>query len=160
MIVDLFRPICEVDGCTKTCAKRYDGTDKYRRKCWKHQSVWNKEAHNQRVKRWQSKNREKVNMAAREWSKSNPEKAKMRNRKSNLKRKSGITLDIYEEHYRKQDGKCAICNKYYDKLCADHCHMSGKFRGLLCSQCNIGLGMFKDSVDCLNKAKEYLCNSH
>lgn len=38
----------------------------------------------------------------------------------------------------------------------DHCHTTGKFRGNLCENCNLGLGRFKDSIDNLNKAIDYL----
>jgi hypothetical protein len=41
-------------------------------------------------------------------------------------------------------------------LSIDHCHNTGKVRGLLCDHCNKGLGLFKDNIDYLNKAIEYL----
>jgi len=56
-----------------------------------------------------------------------------------------------------QDFKCAICShniSEYPQL--DHDHENGKIRGVLCTTCNSGLGMFKDSCYLLDKAIEYL----
>lgn len=78
-----------------------------------------------------------------------------------LNKKYKITLQEYEEFFKKQNGLCAICetNIFKKKLAVDHCHLTGKNRGLLCLRCNIGLGYFKDNKDILLKAVEYL-NKH
>jgi len=56
-----------------------------------------------------------------------------------------------------QDGYCIICfEKCDDVLVIDHCHITGKVRGLLCQQCNAGLGNFKDDPKRLEKAISYL----
>jgi len=59
-----------------------------------------------------------------------------------------------------QKKRCAICKKKRPQnqrnLAVDHCHKSGKIRGLLCSRCNIGLGIFGDKVDLLQSAIDYL----
>ena len=68
----------------------------------------------------------------------------------------GITPKIYESMVDSQGGRCLICDVQSDKLCIDHCHDTGKVRGLLCSSCNAGLGFFRDSVDKLEKAIDYL----
>ena len=52
-------------------------------------------------------------------------------------------------------GRCAICRKSVD-LVVDHCHDTGSVRGLLCHNCNTGLGLFGDSQEVLQKAIEYL----
>ena len=57
--------------------------------------------------------------------------------------------------YKIREGACDICSKVFKTLCIDHCHITGKIRGLLCSACNIGLGKFKDKPDLLKKAAEY-----
>ncbi len=75
----------------------------------------------------------------------------------------GLTLDDYNELLKKQGYACAICGTpHYDengkRLSIDHNHASGfnAVRGLLCSNCNFGLGLFKDSSAILRIAAEYL----
>ena len=84
-------------------------------------------------------------------------KAKVRNQ--TLKRKYGISLQEYDYLYKRQNGLCAICkevNLNGWQLAIDHDHKTGKVRGLLCSSCNTGLGLFKDSIENLNSAVDYL----
>jgi hypothetical protein len=76
-----------------------------------------------------------------------------------LKKHYGITLEDYNEMFSAQDGKCAICSggpNGEKRLCVDHCHSTGKVRGLLCDKCNVGLGRFNDDLALLEKAIEYL----
>lgn len=77
-----------------------------------------------------------------------------------LRENYGISLDIYNEMFQKQNGCCAICNTHQSELIVslsvDHCHTTGKVRGLLCSNCNRGIGLLKDSIKILNSAIEYL----
>jgi DNA mismatch repair ATPase MutS len=62
--------------------------------------------------------------------------------------------------FLEQRGKCKICNKplHYDKRSThiDHCHTSGKVRGLLCHLCNPMLGMAQDKIETLQSAIRYL----
>jgi len=80
------------------------------------------------------------------------------NRNAAIKRHFGIDQKEYEMILEKQDFKCAICLKLKSSknLDIDHCHKSGKVRGLLCRPCNMGLGYFKDSPNLLTKAADYL----
>lgn len=76
-------------------------------------------------------------------------------------RNTGWTPEKYEEAYIKQNGKCAICgcklnSSRYTRFAGDHDHKTGKLRGLLCTNCNTALGLFKDSIERLEMAKEYL----
>jgi len=76
-----------------------------------------------------------------------------------LQRKYDLTHDEYLELSDSQNGCCAICNidPGIDKnLHVDHDHETGKVRGLLCTQCNSGLGMFKDRIRLLASAIVYL----
>lgn len=81
-----------------------------------------------------------------------------------LKKSYGIDLQEYERMFKEQNGCCLICNthiseinsKHKKNLCVDHCHISGKIRGLLCDSCNRGLGLFKDNILILNNAIKYL----
>ena len=75
--------------------------------------------------------------------------------------KFGMTLEQYEKLYEKQEGKCAICQKYPRKmrLAVDHDHKTGAVRGLLCKRCNHDLlGSAHDSVEILEAAIDYLTN--
>jgi hypothetical protein len=75
---------------------------------------------------------------------------------SSLFRNCRITPEMYLQMCEDQDWRCAICKEVPRKLVGDHCHSSGKFRGLICAHCNSGLGFFKDSPDRMNAAIEYL----
>ena len=55
-----------------------------------------------------------------------------------------------------QNACCAICKEFMQSPHIDHCHKTGKVRGLLCQTCNSGLGMFHDQPDQLRAAAEYL----
>ena len=81
--------------------------------------------------------------------------------------KFGVDQEMYDEMAAEQDNCCAICGVHAteDKanrwdgtgsLNVDHCHETGLVRGLLCSQCNQGLGRFKDNIESLKKAIWYL----
>ena len=91
---------------------------------------------------------------ARQWRAANPLKAKQ----NDLRKMFGISLEEYETMLARQDGVCAICGQrdQWFSLAVDHCHASNRIRGLLCSQCNRGIGMFKDRPDLLDKAAAYL----
>jgi hypothetical protein len=77
-----------------------------------------------------------------------------------VRRQYGITLADYEKMFGEQEGKCAICGNSDEvegrRLAIDHCHDSGKVRGLLCGKCNRGLGLFYDNKDLLKNAISYL----
>lgn len=91
------------------------------------------------------------------WRLRNQEKQRRNLRKSALARKFGMTLEDYDAMLERQQGACAICGITSDKTFhVDHCHTTGKIRGLLCSNCNTALGLFKDSIELLDKAKLYL----
>lgn len=96
----------------------------------------------------------------RAWRKMQPEKAL----NSELKRRFGITYENYQQRLRQQAGVCAICKKTevskVGRLAVDHNHRTGKIRALLCSNCNRGLGCFKDSSELLQAAVIYLKEYH
>ena len=97
-----------------------------------------------------------------------------------LRSKYGITLEEYETLRWAQNYRCAICDTHEDnlpqrkvsgkprsdgkpktlpvKLVVDHCHGTGKVRGLLCNSCNVGLGVFRDDPLRLEGALKYLAN--
>ena len=91
-----------------------------------------------------------------EWSRNNTDK-----RKSYvLKSATGVTDTQYQDLLKLQDYKCAICNKTIAEnqknLGVDHCHTTNIIRGLLCNNCNLGIGYFQDDINILRKTIEYL----
>ena len=77
-----------------------------------------------------------------------------------LKRRYGITIEDYDYMLKEQGHRCAICRTDnpggQGRFHVDHCHDTGRVRGLLCSNCNHGLGKFQDSVLFLEQAIRYL----
>lgn len=117
----------------------------------------NKEAYAAKSKAWRLANPER----AKENRRRNYEENKQHNldysTKYNRHKKTGVTDEQYQQQLVKQQGLCAICGGSCTKaLAADHCHSSGVFRGLLCNNCNRGLGHFKDSPALLYNAMKYL----
>ena len=101
------------------------------------------------------------------WKKANPEANQKSNRNNQLLKRYGITFDEYESMLDAQGGKCGICGTKenysghtgYRKdwsWSVDHCHKTGKVRGLLCNNSNRALGLFKDEVNTLKSAISWL----
>ncbi len=98
----------------------------------------------------------------REYGSKNP----MKHKQYGLKRQFGVTLEWYLSEYDKQGGKCKLCGKPGEAfnsvtgrtttLAVDHCHKTGAIRGLLCQDCNKGLGSFKDNPEVMRAAADYV----
>jgi Recombination endonuclease VII len=80
-----------------------------------------------------------------------------------LRRRYGLSLQDYDDLLARQNGGCGICRRKPKKkgkrkrrLCVDHDHRTRKIRGLLCINCNTGLGCFGDSPKFLRMAADYL----
>lgn len=69
-----------------------------------------------------------------------------------------IAQEEIQELRNLHDGHCPICLGRYAELVIDHDHDDGHVRGLLCSACNVGLGLFGDDIDNLRSAIHYLEN--
>lgn len=113
------------------------------------------------MRNWHRKNKNRTKRQKRindiRWSKKNPEKKK----DYGLRSKYGITLEKLTEMRKLQKNLCAICQTPFDKTatktpCVDHDHKTKRVRGLLCSICNFGLGLFKESRQRLAAASRYL----
>lgn len=94
-----------------------------------------------------------------------PDKVREVQRRSNRKRYYGITDEQFTEMFKEQGGVCAICKKPPHRkrkdgnpfvLSVDHCHTTGEVRGLLCSDCNFGIGKLKHDPALLRAAIEFL----
>ena len=100
--------------------------------------------------------REAARATTKAWQVANPMK-----RKAQRLKQYGIEPSDFMDMLTMQNGRCAICghedltNRSFFPV-VDHCHETGKVRGLLCMNCNQGLGKFKDSADRLFSAIAYL----
>lgn len=96
----------------------------------------------------------------RKWREVNGPTTQARNRRVALDRWFKLTEDDYRSMLAAQSGGCAICGREAGdakrRLYVDHCHETGLIRGLLCANCNTGLGMFADNQERMMKAIEYL----
>jgi len=78
------------------------------------------------------------------------------------KGKYGLSPEVYDFLMKAQDQRCAICYEPFDRSqhskrpCVDHDHETGRIRGLLCRQCNVGIGNLRDDPDILYAAMRYL----
>jgi hypothetical protein len=101
--------------------------------------------------------RERIKGQVKEWQAANPRK-----RHGQRLRKYGITVEEYDRILERQGGGCAICGRKdagdsrRTTFHVDHCHTTGKVRGLLCSNCNTGVGKFEDDPERLERAAMYL----
>jgi len=101
------------------------------------------------AKAWRDANKHKA--AERYWS--NP----AGERERHLVRKYGVTLECYREMLERQGGACAICRKTQQRAFdVDHCHATGRVRGLLCTNCNRMIGHAADDAARLRAAAAYL----
>ena len=77
-----------------------------------------------------------------------------------LRRKYGFGIERFNEMFAAQNGCCAICGRhqleFVKGLAVDHDHETGAIRQLLCPNCNVGLGSFRDNIGLLAKAIKYL----
>jgi len=114
------------------------------------------------AKAWREKNMPTVVAKQKEWRDNNREAVRTnvrRNVRKALYARYGLAPGEYEKILSEQNGRCAICGnepKGERPLSVDHCHDSGKVRGLLCHGCNTGIGFLKDDVGLLKKAIKYL----
>lgn len=87
-------------------------------------------------------------------------------RANDLRKRYGISVEEYDRMKADQGNACAICTRSFNdaniqgsheaNCVVDHCHTTGKVRGLLCPSCNLGVGKFNDCPDTLRAAAKYL----
>ena len=169
-------------SCSSLRSKRHynENPDYYKRlrsKNKEKQNEWSKEYYQRNKKKvikysieyarkHRDRDRDKVNAARRKYKENNRDKHALWARKASLKRRFGITLEDYENMLESQGYVCAICHgneTVMDKrigrprnLAVDHCHNTGKIRGLLCTNCNTMIGSAMDNKGVLASAIEYL----
>lgn len=125
-------------------------------------------------KKYHEQNKEEIHLRQKNYRENNKEYfkryreknssiRKINSRKSYLKRVYGITLEDFMLMGNNQNWKCLICSKELSPIkmlcCIDHDHASNRIRGLLCNECNVGLGNFRDNILFLENAIIYLKNN-
>lgn len=109
---------------------------------------------------WNIKNKERKANNMDKWYNKNPEKLSSKWRALNF------NIEKYNKLLIEQNNLCAICHKEetlkgvsgkIKRFAVDHCHKTGKIRGLLCGKCNKSIGLFEDNIEKLQKAISYLC---
>lgn len=100
--------------------------------------------------------RKEIRAKVKEWQEKNPRK-----RKEHRLKKYGITIEEFETILASQGNSCAICghsdtsDKNFFPV-VDHCHDTGNVRGILCMNCNMGIGKLKDSPEIIKSALRYI----
>lgn len=155
-------------GLCKTCRTEYNKTRKeYRSKRY----IENRGSILEKQKKYLSDNSEKRKTYVKKYHLENKDKIKEKSKEkwSNLSReqkreinckKMGISIFWWNETFKSQNYSCAICKSEVPKskndFCIDHCHSSGKIRGILCYKCNLAIGYFQDDTVIINNAIMYL----
>jgi hypothetical protein len=128
------------------------------------------EKNKDRIKEYNKKNKDRIKNKAKEYYEKNKDNIKnyREKNKDRIKeqrreyciKKYNISKRDYDNILLYQNNKCAICHDELNKSIrsppVDHCHNSGKVRGILCHKCNTGLGFFKENPEILESAIRYL----
>ena len=143
------------DGLCSQCAE----CKKELSRIWKTNNLEKCRLNNRKArKKYKQNNREKFNAYNRDYMQRNKEKRES----SRIQRTYGLSPDDFNKRLLDQDGVCAICQQEctrFGRLSVDHDHKTGEVRGLLCNNCNKGLGIFKDEIKRFERAIKYLDGS-
>lgn len=116
----------------------------------------NKQKHYEKTKKWQEENKKKAYTYHKKWKTNNKDKVK----DTYLKKTYGISLVDWNILFEKQGNCCAICSLTSpgrnNSWATDHDHTTNKVRGILCHDCNLGIGLFKDSASLMIYAAKYV----
>lgn len=142
----------------KAVAKKHAASDK--RKAWlKEYNAKNREVLREKKKAWAKGREEHIKQQNAEWHQRNI----ARRTNAYLVRTYGITLDEYNALLAEQGGGCASCGALPlasgRRMPVDHCHVTGRVRGILCTSCNITLGRFNDNPTTLRRLADYIDRS-
>lgn len=117
----------------------------------------NKEKLAANYKKWRSENRSQYNEYRKELREKWHKEGKYASKKYGINPTQFLILE------QSQGGQCAICQNpqtgRFKRLVIDHCHRTGRVRGLLCSRCNLAIGSMKDDSELLLRAVRYLTDS-
>jgi hypothetical protein len=113
----------------------------------------------QNAKGWKIQNKKRISRQGADYRAKIADVLYHRQRRDTLK-KYGITQHDFDCMLARQGDCCAICGKHKDdmktSMHVDHCHVSGRVRGLLCFRCNYGISWFQDNPVTLDRASKYL----
>lgn len=151
---------CQVCGCRLCDSNWTPSMQKYRRyicsPCWTARQV----RYGSKDPNWRTKRKESAKKRREGWSDERKEQERKRRYENSLRRKHGVSLPQFEHLLQLQGGGCGICKGTEPKgrggWHLDHDHFTGGVRGLLCSPCNLMLGLAKDDVGILGAAVAYL----
>ncbi len=154
---------CTAPKSTKNCSKcgvnfpidnfpfkMCQGVQRHRSDCDKCRALY--------TKMFKQANPEKSKEASKKYAIENPHQVRKWAFRSRW-RKMGFNPDDVQQMLKDNNQGCEICGSL-NKLVVDHDHSLNKLRGVLCSECNFGIGKFKDNPDYLKKAINYLDNFH
>lgn len=114
------------------------------------------------VKSWYRRNRTRILAQRKQYYQENKHRLKQAQpeaRRRHTLAVYGITPEQFSAMLTAQGGRCAICrsDKPFGKnFHLDHCHVTGRVRGILCKRCNNGIGFFDDDISKMKLAMEYL----
>lgn len=125
-------------------------------------------------RRYYERNKEKIKTQTYAYRAKHPERWREKNRRyqqerakadpnywraKSIKKRYGITIEEFEQLLKAQENRCAICRTPADQIkrkCIDHCHRTGKVRGILCQGCNVAIAHLRDDPLIALRASEYL----
>ena len=142
--------------------EKCEADPKYREKKNEANRAYYKRNHEDRKeanRTYRAEHRDDINAMRRlKWS-TDPEyrkRHKVLSTEGHRRRKYGVTPEDYQRMLKEQDGRCAMCKRYFgDQLVVDHCHRTRRVRRLLCRGCNIGFGFFGEDANALRAAADY-----
>lgn len=107
-------------------------------------------------RKYGTENKPRRNARLKQWRKENPDKAKKLDRRRMLKRNYGLSPESADKLFRDAGEKCEVCGTAETRLCIDHCHTTGRVRGILCTSCNTFLGRIENNSSLLKNLETYL----
>jgi hypothetical protein len=110
-------------------------------------------------RRWTERNLDKIAAQKRGTWRTDPD-FRAKRFAATLRSRYGITPDDYYEMLERQHGGCKVCFRplaaFKTRLAVDHCHSTGRVRGLLGKRCNSGAGFFDDDADRMRRAADHV----
>lgn len=149
-------------ACSLEVGRRYykDNSEKRKEDSRQYRKA-NPEKVRERERKYQQENSGKIFEQNQKRRRANPERTSLINSRATAKKEGYAACSATEQELRAaRTGKCHICKvpeiECKKKLCLDHCHITGRFRGFLCRKCNAAIGLLGDSKEILKAAIDYL----